>query len=239
MTYCVSDIHGKFQRFQKMLNKISFSEQDTLYVLGDAIDRGPDGIKIIQYIMKHPNIILLIGNHEHMMLEFFKYQTANHYIQWAKNGGDVTFNAFMKLSEEEQNSIINFLTGCLIYVPRLTVNNRVFTLAHAAPSEYTRPLYYKNAFSFDIQEITWNRSFAQNPMDFFKDCPRILKQNKGNYFIFGHTPVISTPYGKITKHHQPLISRHNKYIIDIDCGCGHSVGRLGCICLDNFNTYYI
>lgn len=38
MVYCLSDIHGEFERFRRMLELIQFSGDDTLYVLGD-VDR--------------------------------------------------------------------------------------------------------------------------------------------------------------------------------------------------------
>ena len=49
--YAVSDLHGQYKTFVKGLKEIDFSDSDTLYVIGDAIDRGPDGIKILQYII--------------------------------------------------------------------------------------------------------------------------------------------------------------------------------------------
>ena len=67
-TYAVSDLHGHMDVFEKGLERIGFSEADMLYVIGDAIDRGPDGIKILEYIKDHKNMDLLIGNHEFMML---------------------------------------------------------------------------------------------------------------------------------------------------------------------------
>lgn len=47
MKYVISDVHGRYDLFIKMLDKISFSDNDTLYLLGDMIDRGPDGIKLL------------------------------------------------------------------------------------------------------------------------------------------------------------------------------------------------
>lgn len=38
--YVMSDIHGEADRFHAMLEKIHFSDDDTLYILGDVIDRG-------------------------------------------------------------------------------------------------------------------------------------------------------------------------------------------------------
>ena len=40
MTYAISDIHGCYEEYIKLLEKINFSEDDTLYILGDICDRG-------------------------------------------------------------------------------------------------------------------------------------------------------------------------------------------------------
>ncbi len=52
--YVMSDIHGEADRFHAMLEKIHFSDDDTLYILGDVIDRGPDGISLLREIMASP-----------------------------------------------------------------------------------------------------------------------------------------------------------------------------------------
>ena len=46
-TYVMSDIHGQYEKYLDMLGKISFSEDDTLYILGDVIDRGPEPVKVL------------------------------------------------------------------------------------------------------------------------------------------------------------------------------------------------
>ena len=62
-TYICSDIHGQYQKFKNMLKKIKFSDKDTMYILGDVIDRGPESIKLLADIMSRENITLLLGNH--------------------------------------------------------------------------------------------------------------------------------------------------------------------------------
>ena len=47
MIYVMSDIHGCYEKYLKMLNKIKFSSDDTLYILGDVVDRGPEGMKAL------------------------------------------------------------------------------------------------------------------------------------------------------------------------------------------------
>ena len=66
MIYVMSDIHGCYQTYLKMLEKIGLRESDTLYILGDVIDRGKDGIKVLMDMMMRPNVIPLLGNHEYM-----------------------------------------------------------------------------------------------------------------------------------------------------------------------------
>ena len=63
-TYVISDLHGHFDLLIKLLETISFSENDILYIIGDICDRGPDSLKILFYIQDHNNIILIKGNHE-------------------------------------------------------------------------------------------------------------------------------------------------------------------------------
>lgn len=47
MIYAVSDIHGCYEQYKELLNKTGFSGNDTLYVLGDVLDRGPEPIQIL------------------------------------------------------------------------------------------------------------------------------------------------------------------------------------------------
>lgn len=68
MTYVLSDIHGNLQRFESIMEQINLQPTDTLYILGDVVDRFPDGIRILRRIMKMSNVKMILGNHEHMML---------------------------------------------------------------------------------------------------------------------------------------------------------------------------
>ena len=41
MIYVISDIHGRKDRFEDVLEQINLQENDVLYILGDVIDRNP------------------------------------------------------------------------------------------------------------------------------------------------------------------------------------------------------
>ncbi|RMF02309.1 MAG: serine/threonine protein phosphatase [Bacteroidetes bacterium] len=70
--YAISDIHGCLDTFQELLRQIRFTPADTLYLLGDYIDRGPDSKGVIDYIWQLQKagytLHCLRGNHEEMTL---------------------------------------------------------------------------------------------------------------------------------------------------------------------------
>ena len=95
----MSDIHGNKERFESVMAQISLQPEDILYVLGDVVDRYPDGLRILRKLMAMPNVRMLLGNHEYMMLDALYYNEdypadwrgQNKYFRlWYSNGGDVT-----------------------------------------------------------------------------------------------------------------------------------------------------
>lgn len=72
MRYLISDIHGCYEEYRELLDKINFSKDDELYILGDSMDRGPDSIKVIQDLIPRPNTTYIIGNHDYLMYYFMK-----------------------------------------------------------------------------------------------------------------------------------------------------------------------
>lgn len=68
--YCISDIHGHYDYYKKMLEKIGFSDDDMLYIIGDVVDRGPHPVKLLLDLMKRPIVCCIAGN---LMLKKMKY----------------------------------------------------------------------------------------------------------------------------------------------------------------------
>lgn len=75
--YAISDVHGMYEAYIDAVNKLG--KEDILFILGDVIDRGDNGINIILDIIerqKNPNngpkITFLLGNHEVMFLQTVK-----------------------------------------------------------------------------------------------------------------------------------------------------------------------
>ena len=88
--YVTSDAHGHVRALDEALSKISLTSDDTLYVLGDMIDRGPDPVGVINLVRSLPNARVLKGNHEQIMLDAIIGQDPLDAETWDINGGWTT-----------------------------------------------------------------------------------------------------------------------------------------------------
>ncbi len=93
----IGDIHGCVKTFHKlMFDEIRVRKADTIYCIGDYIDRGPDSKGVIDIILdlrkRGYQIRTLRGNHEQLMLDTVKGREAE--ARWLKNGGDATLKSF-------------------------------------------------------------------------------------------------------------------------------------------------
>lgn len=67
MTYAISDIHGDYAKYIRLLQTIDLRPGDTLYILGDVVDRGPEPMKVLRDMMSRSNVVPILGNHEFTM----------------------------------------------------------------------------------------------------------------------------------------------------------------------------
>ena len=118
MIYVMSDIHGCYNEYKQLLEKIQFSEADEMYVLGDVVDRGPEPMKILFDMMYRPNVYPILGNHEYMAIKILgklnveiKEDNVDDYLNgddiedfmyWMKDGGQTTVEEFQKLNSEDK-----------------------------------------------------------------------------------------------------------------------------------------
>lgn len=229
MTYVVSDIHGNLQRFDSILKQIQLQPDDTLYVLGDVIDRYPDGIKILGRIMKMSNVKMLLGNHEYMMLNAIGHCSdaaeEEFYTNWSgrslwyRNGGEVTHCQLKYMRKDFRAKLFDYLYHLPVNL-ETEVNGVKYKLVHASPVEnyncYLHSEKYKDEKAFAV----WSRWTQSQPVP------------DGYKMIFGHTPTI------YFQNEEPLRIWKSKNAIGIDCGCGFEQGRLACLRLDDMKEFY-
>ncbi len=219
--YVVSDLHGQFEVFMDGLKKVEFKDNDELYVIGDAIDRGNDGIRILQYIKEHKNMDLLIGNHEFMMLNSVdpngkdKCNGKDAIVWLYGNGGTTTFAQYEKLSLKNRQSLLLWLNRRYV-MKTLEIGGKTFCLTHSYYQEGLENKIYSELSYEDLWNIVWISMYREEWETHGVDI-------YGNYeytFITGHVPVHKVMRWFVgDDKFNELCIFEKKNFIDIDGGC--------------------
>ena len=233
MIYVTADLHGIHpDSLQKLLAKANFSEDDFLFILGDVIDRGAYGAELLTWLTQQPNMELILGNHEAMLLSCgFLFADVNEksldcltmenmeLVQnWADNGGQPTMRGFRKLLKQDPElvaGILEYLQDSPLY-EEVEAGGKEFVLVHAGLGESFSP--EKRLDDYSAEDLLFSRP---NPdTRYFTD----------KTVVFGHTPTYYYGEGYRGK---PV---YTDTWINIDTGvyAGNSPVLL---CLDNMKEY--
>lgn len=223
-TYAVSDLHGQYKMFTKSLEKVDFSDDDQLYMLVDAIDRGPNGIKILQHVMNASNMHFLLGNHEFMMLnavamdgtassDYSKLPGKDADLWVFSNGGNKTYYKYKLMKKTERIKLLEWLENRPVST-KIVVNETTYVLTHSFFKVDKFDVPYK-AMDYDT---VWN-IVCESPFrwDFYMDNKE-YSQYEPWIFIIGHVP---TCHADEAEGYRQLSIYREDNIIDIDGGCAH------------------
>lgn len=231
----ISDIHANLSLFKSLLEKINFNDNDYLFILGDFVGKGSEGIKIIRYIMdlvKKGNTYVLMGNHEMItysvyydlnpekLKEFLIKSKKNHVIikDMLDNEGiiidnDTNMLEVNKILKEKYSEELKFL----VELDHVIVTNE-FYLAHAAlfPS--------LDKFGNNVADIIKTNNFRKQNIKFDKLA------------ILGHWPAVN--YSKDLLCCNPFYDNElNIYFIDGGLMV-KTYGQLNALMLDNGKFYF-
>jgi serine/threonine protein phosphatase 1 len=93
----VGDIHGCYTKLHRLLKgQLPKLPQETrLVFLGDYVDRGPQTREVLELLIRlkeeRPGTVLLLGNHERMLLNAYEGRDA---MLWEVNGGSETLASY-------------------------------------------------------------------------------------------------------------------------------------------------
>ena len=168
--YVVGDVHGCFDEFEELYNKIvQDADLDAFKIIfvGDYVDRGPDSKKVIDKVMKLQQVghVALMGNHEDMLIAGeFMYAEATLR----------SFNAsFMELPE--------YVTTWMRSLPKYYEDDTII-VAHAGAN----PSFPMNEQTDEM--LMWLR-YGENH-----------NAHMGKHFYHGHTPFLrKKPEGTIDR----------------------------------------
>jgi len=219
MIYVSSDWHGwSLEDIQRLLDQAGFGEEDFLFVLGDVIDRGENGTELLLWLTQQPNVQLILGNHEAMLLscsflfaevtdkslENLTVEKMEVFQTWLANGGGTTLPGLRKLlkqSPDELEGILDYLQDAPLY-ETVEAGGRYYVLTHAGIDNFApeKPLE-----AYEANDFLWARPSADTA--YYRNAT----------VIFGHTPTFF--YGDAFRG-KPMI---NDSWICIDAGAAEGI----------------
>jgi serine/threonine protein phosphatase 1 len=172
--FAIGDIHGSFDRLQDLMQKIPIDfATDTLVFIGDYIDRGPDSVEVVEYLLdlkkRVPGIILLKGNHEDMLE---KYLDGTDRFTYLLNGGQNTLDSYLSITDPSGSFPIPTDHIDFFKSLRLYYETEAYIFVHAG----LRPKV--PLASQETEDLLWIR-----------DKFIYSKYNFGKPVVFGHTPL--------------------------------------------------
>ena len=232
--YAISDLHGyPTEKFNALLEKAGFTDEDTLYIIGDVIDRNGDGgVAMLRMIMERPNFEFILGNHEDMLLacEFLFSeitaqsldrlcaQDAQALQRYLRNGGGVTLENLRRLrgaDREAFEEILHFLKEAPLY-GAVSCGGRDFLLVHAGFGSFEKE---KKLSDYAPSDLLWARPTMET--EYFDDI----------ITVFGHTPTLY-----LNGEHRGKVIKTRTWI-DIDTGCSQGFPP-ALLCLDDLAVFY-
>lgn len=233
MIYVMSDIHGDWCHFLQMIERIRLSPEDNLYILGDAVDKGEENLRILRYIQCSENIFLIKGNHEYLCERYLQGSIGGDL--WDACGGRNTRKEVDRLSREEGLKFINYLKGLPVY-KKIKAGEREYFLTH---SGFYADCQIRNPETglVDIEASVEAAAETDQERYLFSDdihyIPSSIQFDKR--IIVGHYPTLFLPDFKRARIY------HGRKYIDIDTGNERrrEGGRLSCMRLEDGREFYI
>lgn len=230
MIYVIGDIHGCKEKYDEMLEKISAGEHDAVFVLGDVLDVGEDGIEILMDMMYRANIYPVLGEREYYAKKLLPVIAEAGSIEKAKEVADEeikemlekwlgmksekTIEDFLKLNDEEKESVLDFLEEFASF-EEIECKGKKFVLCHAGIDNFDdRDLYEHEDEDFVFAKTDYSSIY-------FPDA----------YLVTGHTPTVA-----IGKEFAGKVYAKKRHLA-LDCGAGFG-GRLAAVCLDTLKVFY-
>ncbi|MBO4278360.1 MAG: fructose-bisphosphatase class III [Spirochaetales bacterium] len=209
----IGDIHAMYDRLVSVLSAAGFDPQeDTLYAVGDFCDRGPEPIRVLDYLMGLPHFLPVVGNHDMWLYEFLCGDGPAPIWLDSRNGGRVTFEAFRDVTFSKKERIREWYGSFPLL--RIAGNN---VMLHAGPPRETADMDSLVALTEGItlsaayeakpagaryeplvHDIVWDREYIRTAYEYESDPSAFVPSEQARRpfvtdrtIICGHTPLKS------------------------------------------------
>lgn len=212
--FVLTDIHACIKTFERMLDKIALGITDQLFILGDYIDRGPDGKAVIDRLISLKKagyqLHLLRGNHEAIFFEHinnYPYETLSHKL--LEPGLVRLLDQYGRLTDPYDDFLLDL---------RYYIETDDAFMVHAAFDTAAH-----NPFE-ELHSMLWDRSMIYDNHFF-----------KGKHVLHGHTPIALDEIKAAVDQ--------KAAVINLDNGCVFSgksgFGNLVCLELNDWQLHVV
>jgi serine/threonine protein phosphatase 1 len=171
--FAIGDIHGCSTALRTLIDAIDPHPENTLVMLGDFIDCGPDSKGVVEQLIALSDrcrLICLMGNHEEMLLNALESRSEFRY--WLKLGGQQTLRSYSPHSldlEVIPADHIRFIRDCRDF---FEIDTHIFVHANYDP------------------ESPLNRTSGTKQRWEHLDVHRLRPHYSGKTIVVGHTPQV-------------------------------------------------
>lgn len=236
----VSDVHGCDTFLRRLLDMAKFGPKDQLFIDGDLVERGPESLRTIRYVMElcqGGNVHVLMGNNDAYKLETLLSQEPSSdvdFLRWIEHyHKSKRRNLYQDMLDE-----IGLMVPKLAEVPKVKgrlrehfapelaflqqcptiIDTQTLVFVHGGlPSLDYEKLKKGDAYEFMKNDAFWKQGYSFE-----------------RYVVVGHWPV--TLYSSRIKQYNPIIDKKHR-IISIDGGCGiKEDGQLNLLMLPDIDS---
>lgn len=195
--FVIGDVHGCLKTLKALVAKLPTQDPEEICLVGDLIDRGPDSVGVVDYVMEQ-GFYCVRANHEDMMLAHFRDPRATTAYAgwgglscWEQNGGEP--NAGWTQAHRDWMAGLPFY---IHFADEVRPDGRALFVSHGCPHPYKverGELSGKRIPIWDPYMLMWERQPPSTDIN--------------RYFVYGHTP-------------QRAADVNDQYA-NVDTGCVH------------------
>lgn len=233
----IGDIHGCIREFEELIEQIKIVSSDTLYFIGDLIDRGPDSAAVVKRcfeLTSQCHVQLILGNHEEKFLRWLHHVENKTGVESSMSGTQEFPGLVASLNDLE----LDWLKGAYY---SLFIKEEGLTLLHGGIS---------NNPAFHFPE---NYRYGEHSPKDLKGLELITKLRyltpNGKFVSINEeteadrywAEVYEGSFGHIFFGHQPFLQETPKefaHATDLDTGCVFG-GWLSAVVIENGNRRFI
>ena len=230
MTFVVSNLYGRLDKFEKLINKIKLKDSDNLYILGNIVDFGEQSIELVNDLSTRYNVYSVLGEHDYkaylLLSEFDRIlreggapsvSFSKEMIAWAQNGGQATLEAFQKADVDSKEGFLDYLSDLPVFEEISLKNGKEFVLTCRGIDNFD-----KNTDLYDYELEDFMNGYLDIEKTYFSDKTMVV-----GYLDYEHTPAGRA--GKIN-------AKNNNIALACDMSENDDVV---CVCLETNDEYYV